>query len=103
MNKYQKALKHLAKAQKVLKALMQERTELPRNTTKDCDIQELVMAVLIASKTALSPRDIGQRCRAFRRMTPVSKEEVLGRMVDRGLIGSKPTSQTVKYFVIEGA
>lgn len=98
MNKYQKALKHLAKAQKVLNALMQEHQELPRNTTEDCDIDSIVLSVLKESRAPLSARDIGQRCRPFRRMTPVSKEEVLGQMIDDGLIGSKNTSQTVKYF-----
>lgn len=102
MNKYQKCLKHLSKAQRLLNALMQERQESPENTTQDCDIQELVMAVLIASKTALSPRDIGARCRAFRRMTLASKTEMLEKMIADGLIGSKKTSRTVKYFAIEG-
>lgn len=77
---------------------MQERQESPENTNKDADIHSIVLSVLRESNEPLSARDSGQRCRVFRRMNAVSKEEALEKLIADGLIGSKKTSQTVKYF-----
>ena len=103
MRKYQEALRHLAAAQRLLEELMQERTGSNGDTTKDCDIDFIVLSVLKESLAPLSARDIGQKLRLFRGFTEQHREDILKSMIADGLIGSKKTSQTVKYFVIGGA
>ena len=102
MKKYQEALKHLAAAQRLLEELMQEGKESHGNTAKDCYTESAVYSVLKKSHKPLSARGVGQNCRPFRRMTLASKTEMLEKMVADGLIGSKKTPQTVKYFAIKG-
>lgn len=103
MKKYQEALKHLAAAQRLLEELMQERTGSNGDTTKGCDIDLIVFSILKESLAPLSARDIGQKSRLFRGLTEQHREAILKTMVSDGLIGSKKTSQTVKYFAIESA
>ena len=108
MKKYQEALNYLAKAQKIIEDLAKDESEEKNNNYKQPppdrrhELESLVLSVLSRSAVPLSARDMGKTCRKIRRASSSKKEEILEKMVSYGLIGSKKTSKTVKYFVIGG-
>ena len=77
--------------------LSMPRIEISSGGDEGSDIQELVMAALIDSKTALSPRDIGARCRAFRSLSTPDRDSLMTLLAEDGLVIPEKTTRTTKY------
>lgn len=77
--------------------LSMPRIEVSSGDEDGKDLQEAVMAVLIESKTPMSARDIGKRCRAFRALKKEDRDALLALLVEDGMLTAEDTSHTKKY------
>lgn len=79
--------------------LSMPRIEVSSGDDDGKDLQEAVMAVLIASKAPMSARDIGQRCRPFRALPTADRDALLALLVEDGMLIAEKTTRATKYLV----